>query len=94
MFRRHRLDCSFCAKKAGAAAPSSARPEAVLQGVTAIGGATRYDTRNWLWWLREAIDWAIGGPGFPSGWRDAPAPHLGATIDDRAVIGVSNRLGG
>jgi uncharacterized protein YbjT (DUF2867 family) len=88
MFRGHRLDYSFYAKKAGACANSSARPEALWQVACAIGGENRYYTLNWLWSLRELIDWAIGGPGFTRGRRDSSHLRLGDTIDYWTVIGI------
>jgi len=88
MFRGGRADYSFYAKRAGASALSTARPDALWQVVTAIGGANRYYTLNWLWWLREAIDWVIGGPGFTRGRRDPAALRLGDTIDYWTVIGL------
>ena len=88
MFRGNRSDYSFYAKRAGASATSSARPESLWQVITAIGGANRYYTLNWLWWLRELIDWAIGGPGFTRGRRDPSALRMGDTIDYWTVIGI------
>ena len=70
------------------AAPSTAGREALWQVVTAIGGDNRYYTLSWLWWLREAIDWLVGGPGFTRGRRDADSLRLGDTIDYWTVIGL------
>jgi len=88
MFRGNRPDYSFYAKRAGASAVSSARPESLWKVVTAIGGDNRYYTLNWLWWLREAIDWIVGGPGFTRGRRDPTSLRLGDTIDYWTVIGI------
>jgi uncharacterized protein YbjT (DUF2867 family) len=88
MFRGGRTDYAFYAKRAGASTLSTARPEALWQVVTAIGGDNRYYTLGWLWWLREAIDWLVGGPGFTRGRRDAAALRLGDTIDYWTVIGL------
>ncbi len=70
MFRGGRSDYAFYAKHTGASTLATARPETLWRVVTAIGGDNRYYTLGWLWWLREAIDWAIGGPGFTRGRRD------------------------
>ena len=88
MFRGGRSDYSFYAKRAGAAVVSTARPESLWQIVAAIGGDNRYYTLGWLWWLRELIDWAIGGPGFTRGRRDPSSLRLGDTIDYWTVIGI------
>ena len=84
MFRGNRPDYSFYAKRAGASAVSSARPESLWKVVTAIGGDNRYYTLNWLWWLREAIDWLVGGPGFTRGRRD-PADRCASAT--RSITG-------
>jgi len=89
MFRGNRLDHSFYAKKAGGAALSTASPQALWQVVCGIGGPERYYTLNFLWWLRELIDWLFGGPGFTRGRRDPEHLRLGDTIDYWTVIGLS-----
>jgi len=88
MFRGNRPDYSFYAKRAGASAVSSATPESLWRVATAIGGDNRYYTLNWLWWLRELVDWLVGGPGFTRGRRDPSALRLGDTIDYWTVIGI------
>ena len=88
MFRGGRADYSFYAKRTGASALTTAWPDSVWQVVTGIGGADRYYTLNGLWWLREAIDWALGGPGFTRGRRDPDTLRLGDTIDYWTVIGI------
>jgi len=35
--------------------------------VTALGGDNRYYTLNFLWWLRELIDWLSVAPGSRTG---------------------------
>jgi uncharacterized protein YbjT (DUF2867 family) len=89
MFRGNRLDHSFYAKKAGGAALSTASPQALWQVVCGIGGPERYYTLNFLWWLRELIDWLFGGPGFTRGRRDSEHLRLGDTIDYWTVIGLN-----
>ena len=56
--------------------------------VTAIGGDNRYYTLDWLWWLRELLDWLVGGPGFTRGRRDPTSLRLGDAIDYWTVIGI------
>lgn len=88
MFRGNRPDYSFYAKRAGASALSTARPEALWQVVTAIGGENRYYTLNWMWWLRELLDWLVAGPGFTRGRRDPDSLRLGDALDYWTVIGI------
>ena len=88
MFRGNRQDHAFYAKKAGGAAVSTASPQALWQVVCGLGGPDRYYTLNFLWWLRELLDWLFGGPGFSRGRRDPTQLRLGDTIDYWTVIGL------
>lgn len=88
LFRGNRPDYAFYAKRAGGSALSTARPEALWQVVTAIGGDNRYYTLNWMWWLRELLDWLVGGPGFTRGRRDPTSLRLGDALDYWTVIGI------
>jgi uncharacterized protein YbjT (DUF2867 family) len=89
MFRGNRLDHAFYAKRAGGAAETAASVPALWRVVSAMGGDNRYYTLNWLWWLREAMDWVLGGPGFTRGRRDPEHLRLGDTIDYWTVIGLA-----
>jgi uncharacterized protein YbjT (DUF2867 family) len=88
MFRGYRQDHAFYAKRAGGSAVAAASPEAVWRVVCAIGGDNRYFYMNVLWWLREALDWLVGGPGFTRGRRHPTEVRLGDTIDYWTVIGL------
>jgi uncharacterized protein YbjT (DUF2867 family) len=88
LFRGNRPDYSFYAKRAGGSALSTAQPQALWQVVTAIGGDNRYYTLNWMWWLRELLDWLVGGPGFTRGRRDPTSLRLGDALDYWTVIGI------
>ena len=71
------------------AAPSTtSSPAAVWDVVTSLGGKTRYFYMNWIWTLREFMDWLVGGPGLTRGRRDAGDLRLGDTIDYWTVIGL------
>jgi uncharacterized protein YbjT (DUF2867 family) len=88
MFRSFRQDHAYYAKRAGGSAVTDASPEAVWRVVCAIGGHNRYFYMNFLWWIREAMDWLVGGPGFTRGRRDPGDVRLGDSIDYWTVIGV------
>ncbi|MEO8133826.1 MAG: SDR family oxidoreductase [Betaproteobacteria bacterium] len=87
-FRRFRHDYAFYAKRASGSAETAASPTSVWQVVTSLGGKTRYFYMNWIWSLRELMDWLVGGPGFTRGRRDAGDPRLGDTIDYWTVVGI------
>jgi uncharacterized protein YbjT (DUF2867 family) len=88
MYRAYRPDYSFYAKRASGSAETSASPPAVWRVVTGIGGKNRYYGYDWMWTLRELIDWLFGGPGFTRGRRDPDDVRLGDNIDYWTVIGL------
>jgi hypothetical protein len=86
--RAYRHDHAFYAKRAGGAAETSASPTAVWPVVTALGGDNRYYALNFLWWLRELMDWLVGGPGFTHGRRDPSELRVGDAIDYWTVLAL------
>jgi hypothetical protein len=87
-FRAFRHDYAYYAKRASGSARTTASPAALWQVVTAIGGDNRYYTMNFLWWLRELLDWLVGGPGFTHGRRHPTELRVGDAIDYWTVIGM------
>ena len=88
MFRNYRQDNAFYAKRAGGSAEGRATPEALWRVVTAIGGDQGYGALGWLWWLRGAIDWLLGGPGLSRGRRHAQDLRPGDRIDYWTVLAL------
>ena len=88
VFRRFRHDYSFYAKRASGSAETAASSAAVWQVVTSLGGSTRYFYMNWIWTLRELLDWLVGGPGFTRERCNAGELRLGDRIDYWSVIGI------
>jgi uncharacterized protein YbjT (DUF2867 family) len=88
MYRAYRPDYAYYAKRAAGSAETSAPASAVWRVVTSMGGANRYFYLNWIWTLREALDWLVGGPGFTRGRRDPLDVRLGDNVDYWTVIGV------
>jgi hypothetical protein len=86
--RDFRHDIAYYAKSTGAEADSTAPPGAVWEQVTAIGGHNRYYSMNWLWTLREFMDWCLGGPGLSHGRRDPEQLRLGDAVDSWTTIGL------
>jgi uncharacterized protein YbjT (DUF2867 family) len=81
-------DVAFYAKRASGSAIAQTSPSKTWQQITAIGGNNRYYYMNFLWSIREFIDWCVGGPGFSRGRRHPTALRLGDTIDYWTVIGI------
>jgi uncharacterized protein YbjT (DUF2867 family) len=88
MFRGYRHDHSWYAKKAEGEALTNAPIEEVWRQVTAIGGENRYYYLNFLWTIREIMDWMVGGPGLSHGRRQPVDVRVGDSIDSWQVVGV------
>ncbi len=86
--RQFRHDYAFYAKRASGFAETTAKPAAVWQIVTSLGGQTGYFYMDWLWTVRELADWLIGGRGLTRGRREGSNLRLGDTIDYWTVVGI------
>ena len=86
--RNYDHDVAYYAKKASGEACSTARPAAVWAKLAAIGGKNRYYFANWLWTIREFLDWCVGGRGLSHGRRDPNTLRVGDTVDSWNVLGV------
>lgn len=86
--RGYRREHAFYAKRASGTAVTTASPAQVWAVVSRIGGENRYYCADWLWWLRETLDWLVGGPGRNRGRRDPDALRVGDHVDSWHVIGV------
>jgi uncharacterized protein YbjT (DUF2867 family) len=86
--RKGRIDYAYYAKRASGSAVTRASAASVWGVVAAIGGDNRYYYLNGLWSLREALDWAVGGPGLSRGRRHPTEVRVGDKIDSWDVIGV------
>ncbi len=91
MFRDYNPAYAFYAKKASGSAVAEAGVEAVWHHVSAIGGRNRYYYLNFLWTIREILDWMVGGPGRNRGRRHPTDLRVGDTIDSWRVIAVQPR---
>ncbi|MFO1414281.1 MAG: SDR family oxidoreductase [Burkholderiales bacterium] len=88
MYRAFRPDYAYYAKRAAGSAETRASAQAVWRVVTSMGGANRYFYCDWIWTLREVLDWLVGGPGLTRGRRDPVDVRLGDNIDYWTVIGI------
>jgi hypothetical protein len=88
MFRGFRLDNAFYAKRASGTAVGCASPAAVWHTAATIGGDNGYYSMNWLWWIRGAMDWLVGGPGLTRGRRHPTELRIGDRIDYWTVLAL------
>ena len=61
---------------------------AVWTTVCRIGGSHGWYGARWLWWVRGAIDRALGGPGLRRGRRHPEHVQYGDALDFWRVVGV------
>ena len=88
MFRGFRADHAFYAKRSSGTALASASPERVWRVVSTVGGKNRYFALDFLWTLREILDWIVGGPGLSRGRRDPERLRLGDYVDSWQVVAM------
>ena len=86
--RGYRHDHAYYSKRAAGRAVARATPAALWLWVMRIGGRNRYYYMNWLWLIRELMDWLLGGPGLTRGRRDSMDLRLGDHIDYWTVLAV------
>jgi uncharacterized protein YbjT (DUF2867 family) len=87
-FRGFRLDNAWYAKRAGHVRAAAVPIETVWDRVRTIGGSRGYYALGWLWWLRAAIDWLVGGAGLTHGRRHPVELRVGDRIDYWTVLGI------
>ena len=88
MFRGFRLDHAFYAKRASGSAVGAASPAALWHTAATLGGDVGYYTMDWLWWLRGAMDWLVGGPGLTRGRRHPTDLRIGDRVDYWTVLAL------
>ena len=88
MYRDYNPDYAYYAKRDGAFYDAEASPQTVWEQVASIGGDNGYFFADFLWRIRETMDWAMGGPGRNRGRRHPTELRVGDTVDSWRVIGV------
>jgi len=78
----------FYAKQAGASVVSNASADALWRVICRVGNKGDFFYAGWLWWLRRAIDWTIGGPSFRRKRRHPDELRVGDAVDAWRVIAV------
>jgi uncharacterized protein YbjT (DUF2867 family) len=81
LYRRHRPEVAFHAKRMTAQAVAAAPAAAVWDEVASIGGERGYYFLDTLWTVRGALDCLAGGSGMRRGRPDAHALAVGDTVD-------------
>jgi len=82
------VEYTYYPNQVSGSAESRASPAAVWQVLIGIGGKNGYYYWTPLWYLREFIDWLLGGKGLHRGRRHPFEVRPGDTIDSWRVISV------
>lgn len=86
--RGHRHDNAYYSKHAGGSCITRATPAALWYWIVRIGGKNRYYYMNWLWLIREIMDWMLAGSGLTRGRRDSTDLRIGDALDYWTVLAV------
>jgi uncharacterized protein YbjT (DUF2867 family) len=86
--RGARLEHAYYAKRAGAQGDIEAPIDAVWDVICRIGGDNGYFAYEWMWHLREIMDWMVGGHGLKRGRRHPTELRLGDRVDAWRVVAI------
>ncbi len=86
--RNFHPEYGFYAKRAGATASRAVPAEDIFRVICTVGGVEGYFYANWLWWLRRALDWLVGGPSFRRRRRHPTELRVGDVVDSWRVIAL------
>jgi len=83
-----RPEYSFYSRQADGEAVTAAPAADVWAVLCRLGNNSDYFYGNWLWWMRRALDWMLGGPSFRRRRRHADELRVGDVVDAWRVIAV------
>lgn len=86
--RTFRPEYSFYSKQAHGEYLTTSKPEAVWEVIRRVGWGGDFFYARFLWWLRRAIDWVLGGPSLRRKRRHPMELRVGDVIDAWRVIAV------
>ncbi len=86
--REFRPEYSYYPKRAGAEAQTNAGREALWRVMCRVGRDGDFFYAGWMWWLRRALDWLLGGPSFRRRRRHPDELRVGDVVDAWRVIAM------
>jgi uncharacterized protein YbjT (DUF2867 family) len=86
--RKFDPEYGFYAKQAGDSAVSDASADALWRVICRVGNNGDFFYARWLWWLRRALDWMVGGPSFRRKRRHPDELRVGDAVDAWRVIAM------
>jgi len=84
-------DYGYYAKQAGGSTTTSASAADTWEVMCRLGNRGDFFFAPYLWWMRRAIDWLLGGPSFRRQRRHPQQLRVGDVIDAWRVVGLEPR---
>jgi len=88
VWREFRPEYAYYAKQQGERFATSASREALWKVILRFGHDGDFFYAGWLWWIRRALDWVVGGPSFRRKRRHPHELRVGDAVDKWRVIDV------
>ena len=79
---------SYYGKQLSDSMLTHASRSALWRTICQIGNNGDFFYAGWLWWLRRALDWMVGGPGFRRTRRHPDELRVGDAVDAWRVIAM------
>jgi uncharacterized protein YbjT (DUF2867 family) len=86
--REFRPEYSYYSKQQGSSATTRASAAALWKAVCRVGRDGDFFSAKWLWRLRRALDWIVGGPSFRRKRRHPEELRVGDVVDAWRIIGL------
>jgi len=86
--RNFHPEYGFYAMRASGTAHGPVSADELFRVVCTIGEDGDYFYANYLWWLRRALDWLVGGPSFRRRRRHPTELRVGDVVDSWRVIAL------
>ncbi len=86
--RSFRPEYGFYAKQEGDSVTTTATADELWRTVCGFGHRGDFFYARWLWWLRRAMDWLVGGPSFRRRRRHPKEFRVGDVVDSWRVIAL------
>ena len=86
--REFRPEYSYYSKQQGSSATTGASAAALWKAVCRVGRDGDFFSAKWLWRVRRALDWIVGGPSFRRRRRHPEDLRIGDVVDAWRVIGL------
>ncbi len=86
--KEFRPEYSFYSKQEGDSAHSTASAAALWKVICRVGQNGDFFYAGWLWWMRRALDWVVGGPSFRRKRRHPDELRVGDAVDAWRVIAI------